>query len=277
MLTTLNVVLSTFLNTTFSAVKQKSNSTPSYVKYINVKNWCLDFRSNPCIYLPFLPTLWWPAGPKHVELIMNKWSVVLYWLLVIQDTTGMNRLKKTKQNAITFIDSSCLESSVLSWSSSTANRRTAKQYYARGNSRTDRQADTYWKAKDCRRVTQTKNIHNKRRKYVSTKEGLSREAKLLATKLSANLDMNFWWPQCEIAAQNPVIYFWVGSGNLWQWRTIYLTVHYTVLNICLLSVNFEPGIICRVVDFTSPSQLYSALRALFWFKVIWNFSDFIST
>jgi hypothetical protein len=100
---------------------------------------------------------------------------------------------------------------MLNWSSSTANRRTAKQYYARGNSRTDRQtgrqADTYWKAKDCRRVTQAKNIHNKERKFVSTKEGLSRETSLLATKLNANFDINCWWPQCEITAQNAVTYF----------------------------------------------------------------------
>jgi hypothetical protein len=50
------------------------------------------------------------------------------------------------------------------------------------------------------------------------------------------------------------------------------TVHYTVLSIqVFFSVNFEPSIICRVVDFTSPSQLYSVLRALVSLKVIWHF------
>jgi len=39
MLITLNFVLSTFLNVTFSTVKQNySNSSPLYVKHINVKN-----------------------------------------------------------------------------------------------------------------------------------------------------------------------------------------------------------------------------------------------
>lgn len=133
---------------------------------------------------------------------------------VLLSKTQRGWIALKKQNAITFIDSSCLEWSMLNWSSSTANRRTAKQYYARGNSRTDRQADTYWKAKACRCVTQTKNIHNKWRKFVSTEEGLSRETKLLAMKLAANLDINCWWPQCDIVAQNAVTCFWVGSGNL---------------------------------------------------------------
>jgi hypothetical protein len=207
-----------------------------------------------CIYLPFLSTLWWPAGPKHVELIMNKWPVVLDWLLVIQDTTGMNRLKKNKMGLRS------LTVAVWSGACSTEVLRqlTAEQYYARGNSRTDRQADTYWKAKDCRRVTQTKNTHNKRRKFVSTKEGLSRETNLLATKLAANLDINCWWPQCETAEHNAVTYFWVGPGNLRQWRTIYLILSIILLWICKFFVcKFRTSIICRVADFTSPSQLYS--------------------
>jgi hypothetical protein len=89
---------------------------------------------------------------------------------------------------------------------------------------THAQTDKYWKAKDCRHVAQTRNIHKKRRKFVSTKEGLSRDTNLLDKKLAANLDRNCWWPQCEIAAQNAVTYFGVASGNLRrQWRTIYLT------------------------------------------------------
>jgi len=103
------------------------------------------------------------------------------------------------QKAITFTDSSCLECSTLNWSSSTANRRTAKQYYARGNSRTDRHI---LESEELQTCNTDEEYPQKRRKFVSTKEGLSRKTKLLAMKSTANLDRNCWWPQCEIAAQN---------------------------------------------------------------------------
>lgn len=181
-----------------------------------------------------------------------------------------------KQNAITCTDSSCLQRSTLNWSSSTANRRTAEQYYARGNSRTDRQTHI-GKRRIADAFTQTKNIHNKRRKFVSTKEGLSRETKLLAIKLAANLDINCWWPQCEIAAQNAVTYFWVGSWNLRQWRTIYLTLSIILFWIYnIFDCKFRTQYNLSSCWFDLSSQLYFVLRTLVLFKVIWLFWDFIS-
>ena len=39
----------------------------------------LNFHSNLCIYLPFLPAWWWPDMPKRdVESILNKKIVVLH-------------------------------------------------------------------------------------------------------------------------------------------------------------------------------------------------------
>ena len=51
-------------------------------------------HSKPCVYLPLLPTWWWPLGPKHVD--SNKLIAMSSWICCRScylKHCGMNRLK----------------------------------------------------------------------------------------------------------------------------------------------------------------------------------------